>query len=141
MRWHLVNALLVSHGERRCVINQPSQPDGWRFLTGLILFLLSFVLAPLASAQDSAAIVGTVTDPSGAVVAGASVTVINVDIGMVRAVVTDNAGRYRVFSRDAPPIDPRCCRRRRSNPRLRRPAFRRPQETDPDWVSRLQLNP
>src|ERR1700730_2339700 len=99
MRSYFVNALLVSQrGERRRVINRPSQPQGLRFLTGLILFLLSFVLAPLASAQDSAAMVGTVTDPSGAVVARASVTVINVDIGMVRAVVTDNAGRCRVFS-------------------------------------------
>src|SRR3984893_19081445 len=99
MRSYFVNALLVSQrGERRRVINRPSQPQGLRFLSGLILFLLSFLLAPLASAQDSAAIVGTVTDPSGAVVAGANVTAMNVDTGMVRAVVTDNIGQYRVVA-------------------------------------------
>ena len=99
MRSCFVKGLLVSRqGERRRLINRPSQPHGLRFLTGLILFLLSFLLAPLASAQDSAAIFGTVTDPSGAVVAGANVTAMNVDTGMARAVVTDNIGQYRVFS-------------------------------------------
>ena len=98
MRSYFVEALLVSrHGERRRVINRPSQPHGLRFLTGLILFFLSVSLAPLASAQDSGAVFGTVTDPSGAVVAGANVTALNVDTGLARAVVTDNAGRYRIF--------------------------------------------
>ena len=95
---YFVKALLVSRrGDRRPVINRASQLHTLRFVTGLILFSLSFLFAPAASAQDSAAISGTVTDPSGAVVAGANVTVANVDTGLMRAVVTDGMGRYRVL--------------------------------------------
>ena len=93
---YFVKALLVSrHRGRRPVINRASQLHA--FVTGLILFSLSFLVAPLASAQDSAAISGTVTDPSGAVVAGANVTVANVDTGLMRTVVTDGMGRYRAL--------------------------------------------
>ena len=79
-------------------MGRPSQLHGLRFVTVLILAFLSFALAPLVSAQDSAAISGTVTDPSGAIVAGANVTATNADTGMVRTMVTDNTGRYRVVS-------------------------------------------
>ena len=93
---YFVKALLVSrHRGRRPVINRASQLHA--FVTGLILFFLSFLVAPLASAQDSAAISGTVTDPSAAVVAGANVTVANVDTGLMRTVVTDGMGRYRAL--------------------------------------------
>ena len=99
MRSYFFKALLVSrHTDRGHVINRPSQLHGLRFVTGVILSFLLFLLAPLASAQDSAAISGTVTDPSSAGVARANVTATNVDTGMVRAVVTDNTGRYRLFS-------------------------------------------
>jgi hypothetical protein len=93
---YFVKALLVSrHRGRRPVINRASQLHA--FVTGLILFFLSFLVAPPASAQDSAAISGTVTDPSAAVVAGANVTVANVDTGLMRTVVTDGMGRYRAL--------------------------------------------
>src|SRR5438309_701290 len=98
MKSHFSKALVVSrHRDRGYVIN-PSQLHDLRLVTGLILSFLSLLLAPLAAAQDSAAISGTVTDPSGAVVAGANVTATNADTGMARAVVSDNTGRYRVFS-------------------------------------------
>lgn len=42
------------------------------------------------------AISGTVKDPSGAVIPGASVTVTGVDVGFSRTVVTDSNGVYRV---------------------------------------------
>ena len=93
------------HGEGRRVINRPSRLYGFGFVTGLILFFLLFLHAPLASAQDSGTIVGTVTDPSGAVVAGANVTVTGVDMGTVRVVVTDNMGRYRVVSLPVGPYE------------------------------------
>jgi hypothetical protein len=106
MRSYFVKALLISrHGEGRRAIDRHSQLHGLRFVTGLILFFLPFLLTPLASAQDSAAIFGTVTDPSGAVVAGANVTVVNVDTGTVRAVVADNTGRYRVVSLPVGPYE------------------------------------
>ena len=46
--------------------------------------------------QDQAAcsLSGTVTDPSGAVIAGAKVTVTNVDTGVSRALTTDKGGQY-----------------------------------------------
>jgi hypothetical protein len=55
-----------------------------------MIFLASF----LASAQDLANIVGTVTDPSGAVIPDVQVTVANADRGFTRRVVSDSAGEY-----------------------------------------------
>jgi len=82
----------------RYIISQPFQLRNLLFFTGFIFFFLSFLHTPLASAQDSGAIGGTVTDPSGAIVAGANVEVTNADTGMVRAVMTSNMGQYGVFS-------------------------------------------
>jgi hypothetical protein len=58
--------------------------------------LVSFLfLAGLAGwAQDTATIVGTVTDASGAVVPGAKVTVLNPNRGFVRDVASNTAGEY-----------------------------------------------
>src|SRR5580704_9732779 len=66
-----------------------------------LLFLL-FILAPflpfdsLASAQGetTSAIVGQVTDPSGAAAPGADVTVTNTETGATRNVHTDSDGRF-----------------------------------------------
>ena len=53
------------------------------------------LLTPLrAKAQDLATVVGTVTDPSGAVIPDADVTVSNPDRGLTRKVVSDSAGGY-----------------------------------------------
>ena len=49
-----------------------------------------------ARAQVSASVTGQVTDPSGAAIAGASVTARNVDTGAARDVVADGEGRYVV---------------------------------------------
>ena len=51
-----------------------------------------------ATAQVSAVVSGTVTDESGAVVSGASVTVKNTDTGALRSALTDSVGRYRFSS-------------------------------------------
>ena len=64
------------------------------------LFLVLFAAAPrMAWAQGEASINGAVTDTTGAIIAGATVKVKNVEIGTVRAIVTDNVGRY-----DAPSL-------------------------------------
>jgi hypothetical protein len=55
-----------------------------------MVFLVTFG----AKAQDLANIVGTVTDPSGAVVPGAEVTIANPDQGFTRRVTSDAAGEY-----------------------------------------------
>ncbi|HET6142939.1 MAG TPA: carboxypeptidase-like regulatory domain-containing protein [Candidatus Acidoferrales bacterium] len=65
----------------------------WKIIAGIFVVLLS--LGPrTASAQGQASISGTVVDATGAVIAGATVKVKNVEIGSVRTVVSDSAGRY-----------------------------------------------
>ena len=60
-----------------------------------LLLLASIFLAALAGwAQDTATIVGTVTDTSGAVVPNCKVTVSNPDRGFVRVIQSDSAGEY-----------------------------------------------
>ena len=49
-------------------------------------------------AQVSAVVSGTVTDPSGAVVSAATVTVKSTDTGAIRTTSTDDSGLYRVFA-------------------------------------------
>lgn len=65
-----------------------------------LVFCLAVCLAtiPQVWAQVGAALSGTVTDPSHAVVFGANVTVKNTDTGAVRRSVTDGAGQYQVVS-------------------------------------------
>ena len=60
--------------------------------------LLSLFIATLASAQGQAingTIEGTVTDASGAVLPGVTITVTNTDAGGIRVVVTTETGVYR----------------------------------------------
>ena len=65
-----------------------------RFAVIAVGFVLGACLA--ASAQDFANIVGSVTDSSGAVVAGAQVTVSNADGGFKRTVTSNSDGAYSV---------------------------------------------
>ena len=61
----------------------------------IVVALLS--MAALLSAQSTTAIIsGTITDASGAVVAGAKVNVKNVGTGITRSTVSNGQGRYRV---------------------------------------------
>ncbi|HEV2178138.1 MAG TPA: carboxypeptidase regulatory-like domain-containing protein [Terriglobia bacterium] len=64
----------------------------------LLLSLLFAILAAVAARAQSfrGSILGAVTDPSGAVLAGAKVTVQNVDTGVARATQTNDAGEYNV---------------------------------------------
>src|SRR6267142_2473749 len=62
---------------------------------GTISFVGLLVLAPPASAQKtSGTITGTVTDPSGAVVPAATVTVVSERTGAVREVLTNEQGSF-----------------------------------------------
>ena len=65
-----------------------------RFAVIAVGFVLGACLA--ASAQDLAGIVGTVTDPSGAVIAGAQVTIANAERGFTRSVTSNADGEYSV---------------------------------------------
>lgn len=64
-------------------------------MTGGIVFLCSFFCGSVR-AQDTATIVGTVTDPSGAAIPGVKVTVSNSDKGFTREVATNAVGAYAV---------------------------------------------
>ncbi|HWF88385.1 MAG TPA: carboxypeptidase-like regulatory domain-containing protein, partial [Pyrinomonadaceae bacterium] len=59
--------------------------------------LLIMVLAAAASAQTfRGTILGTVSDPSGALVAGAKITVRNTSTGLERSTTTDDTGNYTI---------------------------------------------
>ena len=62
-----------------------------------VLFIM-LAFAGLAHAQSTAAITGTVTDPQGAVVPNAKITLTNVEKGTVRTTQTDNTGNYQLPS-------------------------------------------
>jgi Carboxypeptidase regulatory-like domain len=71
-----------------------------RFLWAIAILVAS--CAARMSAQDTASLVGTVTDPSGAAVANAQVSVDNVDRGVHRKLVTNQAGEYGAPALPAP---------------------------------------
>src|SRR5437016_2449509 len=60
-------------------------------------FVIFSLSVAIASAQDTTGtILGTITDASGAVLPGVTITVKNVDTSQARTLVSDAAGRYRV---------------------------------------------
>ena len=64
---------------------------GWTFLCLLALWILS---APPLSAQLTQSIQGLVTDSSGAIIAGAKVTITNEGMGVSQTVTTNETGNY-----------------------------------------------
>jgi acyl-coenzyme A thioesterase PaaI-like protein len=58
--------------------------------------LLCVVAIPLAAQTTTGSIVGTISDPSGAVIGGATVTVANMGTGIAVKTTTDNGGNYVV---------------------------------------------
>ncbi len=83
--------------------NRPAHRVGRRLFAALTAGALAAVMglaAPAAYAQSQAAngsIEGTVTDESGAVLPGVTVTVTNLDTGAERVVVTTATGVYRAL--------------------------------------------
>ena len=67
-----------------------------RLKLAAVLLPLLFVLLSAGNlfSQNTATITGTVTDPTGAVVPGAQVTIVAVETNSSRTFVTDSAGRY-----------------------------------------------
>src|SRR5215472_9622154 len=63
--------------------------------TGVFVALIAISLCPrVATAQNTADMVGTVTDTTDAVVAGAKVTIKNLGTNVSRSMVTSGAGEY-----------------------------------------------
>jgi hypothetical protein len=69
----------------------------WIFIAVVIGLFVTMQSSP-AVAQSTAVVRGTVTDPHGAVVPGAKVTIRRQATGIERTVVTDSAGDYQVAS-------------------------------------------
>src|SRR6202022_3813399 len=64
------------------------------FMRVLAVLVLCALSATLARAQATTSLTGTVTDPAGAAVPNAAVTLVNDDNSTERAVTTDGEGRY-----------------------------------------------
>ncbi len=76
----------------RCFLNRTS-------VRNLVYFLVVFLLGcQLASADVTAAVAGTVTDPSGATVPNAAVVLRHPATGLTRRVETDSSGYYEFLS-------------------------------------------
>ncbi|MBI4461179.1 MAG: carboxypeptidase regulatory-like domain-containing protein, partial [Acidobacteria bacterium] len=60
-----------------------------------LLVCVFFLAAGIGLAQTAGTILGTVSDSTGAVIPGATVTIRNTETGIARTVTTDAAGRYR----------------------------------------------
>ena len=73
---------------------------GWRLLPLLLAGLILIAAAPSAAFAQAVTgtLLGTVTDSTGAVIAGAKVTVTNQNTGLTRIVKTDAIGEYTVPS-------------------------------------------
>jgi hypothetical protein len=61
-----------------------------------ILLCLAIFLAPVYAQTTSGAIVGTVTDPSGAIIGGATVTITNMGTNISVKTTSDASGEYVV---------------------------------------------
>src|SRR5215467_2504247 len=69
-----------------------------RFMSG-VAYLIAALISGAAAAygqQSYAALLGQISDQSGAGVAGAKITVASKETGLTRAVTTDGSGSYRV---------------------------------------------
>jgi hypothetical protein len=64
----------------------------------LLVLCMSMPAKSLFAQFETAEVLGTVRDSSGALVPGASVTLINVDTGIQSATITDEVGNYDFFS-------------------------------------------
>ena len=75
-------------------LKNPIRSPWIAFALALAITCLFLVAPRNAAAQASAGITGTVTDPTGAVIAGAQITITNVDTGVVNKAITGSAGTY-----------------------------------------------
>src|SRR5438477_516679 len=67
-----------------------------RLMTPVIIIVLTSFVSSCFAQSNTATIIGVVTDPAGALVAGASVTVTNVKTGISRVTTSEPSGAYEV---------------------------------------------
>src|SRR5713226_4577756 len=63
-------------------------------VSALVILAVTIAASPASAQVSGATLSGTITDPSGAVIAGAQVSIANKATGVTRAVTTDAAGLY-----------------------------------------------
>src|ERR1700760_3548603 len=83
-------------------MNMSTRSIGWK-LSLTLLFSLLLCAASSNAQLSTATMFGTITDPAGAAIPKASVTITQTDTGFVRTVVTNDSGNYRA---DFLPIGP-----------------------------------
>jgi len=62
----------------------------------LLLVLLKGLIVPALAQVSNAVVTGIVTDEQRGILPGVTITVTNVESGVVRSTVTEEYGRYRV---------------------------------------------
>jgi hypothetical protein len=93
-----MKALLLETPEHAETGTPPAKRSIWcSTLVGYLMFVFFLVLVPNSFGQGiTGSINGTVTDSSGASIAGATVTIRQVDTNLVRTVTTSDVGSYTV---------------------------------------------
>jgi outer membrane receptor protein involved in Fe transport len=84
--------------KRSCVCVFQSQFAGFKTACGLVVCLMALCICvspALAQSASTGALAGTVTDPSGAVISGATVTATSLATGQTRTTTTDANGLYK----------------------------------------------
>src|SRR6185369_3915761 len=71
------------------------------------LVLITLISVVVSAQTFRGTILGTVTDPNGAVVAGATITVKNTSTGLERTTTTDSEGNYTVAELPVGPYEVR----------------------------------
>ena len=64
--------------------------------TGLVVLALSVLFAVQLDAQSTASLTGTITDPSGAVISGATITLVNKSTNLSYKAVSSSNGSYLI---------------------------------------------
>ena len=65
-----------------------------RRVLSAVFLVASLIPASLAAQAVTGTILGAVTDDTGAILPGATVTITHTDTGLVRTVVSDSAGEF-----------------------------------------------
>ena len=67
-------------------------------LSFVLVFVFSAMFSTVQAQSNSGTVTGAVTDPSGAVIPGATVTIQNPVSGLLRSATTDSAGRFQFIN-------------------------------------------
>ena len=92
-----MNTVLEMPGKPRVGTLQAMSKIGYTALFASLVLMLALIVPSSMRAQGTTgAITGTVTDPSGAVIPGATVTIRQVDTNTIKTIATSDAGTYTV---------------------------------------------